>query len=124
MTSSKSRGKKKKKATIVAATLEEEITAALKVGGEAFPAPTVVAGTVAAPPMIQVPQGTPPCFNDQAPGGQFVADCSFNGGNGYYGNAAAYARGFFWPAPTQASVNGPPGGQQFHPGTQWTNQAR
>ena len=94
-TSSKSRGKKKKKATIVVATLAEEIAAALKVGGEASPVPTVVAGTAAVPPIIQVPQGAPPCFNAQAAGGQSVADCSFNGGNGYYGNAAAHASGFF-----------------------------
>ena len=57
--SRKSRGKKKKN-PVVAATLAEEIAAALKVGAELPSAPTVVAGTVTVPPMIQVPQGTPP----------------------------------------------------------------
>ena len=115
---SKGKNKNKKKPTN-AATLTQDIAAALKVGAETpAPAPPVVGNSVV-PPVFQVPQGPAPFFNTPLPGTQSVADHSFAVSANYYGNAAAYTTGFFRPGPTAQSVPGFHQGQPYESPTQW-----
>ena len=70
---------KKKANNAKAATLSQDIVAALRVGAETTaPAPPAV-GTVVVPPKIQVLQGPAPSFNIPVPGTQSVANHSFAG---------------------------------------------
>ena len=101
---------KRGRKTSTAATLEKDISAALRVGAETpVPAPPP-AGIPAVKPVIQVQQGHTPQSNAPIPGTQSIADHSFAARQNYYGNAAAYATGLFRPAATSQSVQG------FHPG--------